>query len=167
MTINKHLRFIGSFVFNCLIAIGGAAVLTSEIRFNRQELQTYAFKVDAADAICALVLGYIVYRSRKYSTAKWIWIAAICWWSPRVFALWLQQHQPLRANVYVIQSVFRDISGAGCPYDRNSCTDWMFYTTPSLRVIFYSAGAWLCSWFRGHDQSKQSELLPRNPVAQS
>jgi len=151
MTINKPLRLVGLFALNCLIAIGGTAVITSEIHFNQHELQTYAFKVDIADSVGALALGYFVYRRWQYSAAKWIWVAGFCWWNQRALALWLQHHGQLAAAVYGSRSVFWDMSGAGCPFDRQSCIDWMLYTTLSLRVCFYSAGAWLCGWFRKHE----------------
>jgi regulator of RNase E activity RraB len=41
-------------------------------------------------------------------------------------------------------SVAWEMSGIGCkPYDR--CTDFLIYTLPSMRLIFYSAGAVCCS----------------------
>lgn len=98
MTINKPLRSVGLFAFNCLIAIGGTAVITSEIHFNQHELQTYAFKVDIADSVGALALGYFVYRRWQYSAAKWIWVAGFCWWIQRALALWLQQHWRTRRH---------------------------------------------------------------------
>lgn len=150
MTIHKPARLVALFVLNCLIAIGGTAVISSEIRFNRHEVKTYAFKEDIAESAAALAVGYFVYHVRQYSVAKWIWVAGLCWWTQRALTYWSHQHGPL-AGGHGAGSVFWHMSGAGCPFDRQSCSDWMFYTTLSLRVCFYSVGAWLCSRFKKHE----------------
>lgn len=150
MTIRKSARLVALFVFNCIIALGATAIISSDIRFNPHATRTFAFKEDVADSIVALGVGYFVYRRWQYASAKWVWIAGLCWWGQRALSLWFHQHGPL-VPLHAGASVFWDMSGAGCPLDRQSCRDWTGYTILSLRVCFYSVGAWLCRWFGKHE----------------
>ena len=149
-TIGKPIRLVGLFVFNCLIALGGTAIISSEIRFNPHDTGTFAVKEDIAESIVALAVGYFVYRIQKYGPPKWVWVVGLCWWSQRALRFWFHQHGPLGA-MNGAASVFWDMSGAGCPLDRQSCKDWTGYTILSLRLCFYSVGAWLCLWSRKHE----------------
>jgi hypothetical protein len=77
-------------------------------------------------------------------------MTAIDRFSQRALRFWLDQHGPLSA-INGGGSVYWEMSGAGCPSDKQSCFDWSIYTILFVRASSYSAGAWFCEWFRKYE----------------
>lgn len=149
MTANGFVRLAGLFLLNCLLAVYATAPFVSLVRLPR-ETPNFVLKQEFAESVIAFVVGYFVYRRWRWTPAKWVWLAGLCWLSQRALRVWLDQHGPLSA-IHGSRSVYWQMSGGGCPYDRESCLDWGFYTILFLRAVFYSAGAWFCAWFRKYE----------------
>jgi hypothetical protein len=86
------------------------------------------------DLFAALLLGFIVYRLFKTETAKWVWIIVGIWFFLRATTL-------LGSS----SSLWSQLSGIGCVNGSQAiaCRNWLLFTTPFVRAMAYSMGAWL------------------------
>jgi hypothetical protein len=119
------------------------------------------------NALASFGLGYSVYRWWKTTPAKWIWVAGLCWFAQRAIRFWWEQR-----TLSVLgggHSIYWEMSGFGCEFERESCLDWLLYTLQFLRTVFYSVGALCCSYAGGRELSLiKSAFLgakPETPAA--
>jgi hypothetical protein len=137
------IRSVGRFLSGLLIAtIGTAAVESSVYGVIRPSMPEMLRMTYLLDATVAFGLGYGVYQ--KWRLAQWPWVGAagVCWFGLGLYRLWA-------AGSPVI---YREISGIGCVYDMSiaSCTYYPIFTSPSLRALFYAAGAFCCLGIRNY-----------------
>jgi hypothetical protein len=72
-------------MINLVIAVFGTAVIESPIssRIKVHTLLGILQQEYVLNAICGCLLGYIVYRRRQPTAAKWLWSVGVGW-----FVLW-------------------------------------------------------------------------------
>jgi hypothetical protein len=148
----KLLRIAGLFLANLFAAVFGTAVMESGIAlkiFHPKTLNGSLLAEEFTSSIVAFVLGFFGYRFLKSATAKWVWIAGLCWFGQRVLGLWLDQ------------SAVRTLTGDhgiaiwGLPWSHPRPDDslglsiWTGFTLPFLRTMFYSGAAFCCSRLGG------------------
>jgi hypothetical protein len=150
MRIARAAQLVASIILNLLAILIGTAVLSSVLGRGLWHLHTIKALLLVSysyDAIAAFCLGFLIYRQFKTTTAKWIWILPAAWFLFRVFTL-------LGGST----SLWSELSGVGCAngLHTSGCVNWFLFTTPFVRSIFYSIGAWLCSRF-GTDKASLIE----------
>lgn len=84
----------------------------------------------------AFLFGYLVFQLRRTVLAKWIWVPGVVWFAYYLIAVYREGW-----------ALWPQFSGAGCIEHRQYgyCYAWFEATTPTLRLIFYSLGAYVCS----------------------
>jgi hypothetical protein len=143
IVVPKPLRIAGLFLANLFAAVVGTAVIEAGISFGISNPKTIGLLV-AKDLIVAFALGYFSYFKLKSATAKWVWVAGLCWFGQRAIGLWLDQGTVRRLTGN------HDMAPSGLLWptaDAQSFSNWITYTIPFIRTVFYSAGAFCCSIF--------------------
>jgi hypothetical protein len=144
MTAAKTVRAVGMFVLNLLLAVVFTNQLASPLlRFDVHSIQTSIVKLDFLNAAVAFGLGYFVYWRWRPVSAKWVWVAGVCWFAQRALLLLFEQRS--MGVLYRDSAVYWRHFGINCGGDFEACRDWLGYTIPSLRTAFYSAGAFLAA----------------------
>jgi hypothetical protein len=140
----KTARAIGAFFLNLLLALVLTGALDYPfIHFDPHSIQTSIVKQDMLDAVAAFGLGYFVYRRWKPVSARWVWVAGLCWFAQGALLLWLEQRS--MGVLYRSNTIYWRHFGISCSSDLfETCRDWIDYTLPLLRTFFYSVGAWCC-----------------------
>jgi hypothetical protein len=141
----KFLRVSGVFLLNVLSASIVSGMLASPFEhFDRNSIHATILRIDLINAIAAFGLGYFVYRRWRSAASKWVWIAGLCWFAQRAVRFWYEQRTFSVIHVYQGTSIFWEMSGNGCEFNFQSCSDFIGYTIPLLRTTFYSLGAFCC-----------------------
>jgi len=145
------VRAAGAFLLNVLVACVATNIITSPFSHasGAAHISQILWKQDRLNALASFVLGYSIYRWRQPASSKWVWVAGFCWFVQRALRFWLEQR-----SFSVLgggQTVYWEMSGFGCAFDRQSCLDWSRYTLQFLRTAFYSAGALCCSYTGGRE----------------
>jgi hypothetical protein len=140
----KTVRAIGAFFLNLLLALVLIDVLVSPfVHFDLQSIQSSIVKQDSLNAVAACGLGYYVYRRWRRVSTQWVWAAGFCWFTHGALLLWFEQRS--MGVLYRSNTVYWQHFGTGCSSGLfESCRDWIDYTLPLLRTVFYSVGAWCC-----------------------
>jgi hypothetical protein len=163
----RMLRAIGMLVGNLLTVMVGISAFVSELYgiFPAQTPGGGLRKETVLSAVVAFGLGYFVYYKWRSASAKWIFVAGLCWFGWGALEFWLGQRD-LRV-VSAGHTVYWEMSGIGCnSFDTQSCLDYIQYTLLLLRTIFYSAGAFCCSRIDPHSFAgiEDTLLRPMHPV---
>jgi hypothetical protein len=91
-------------------------------------------EADLLIAVVAFGLGFAIYRRWQPEVSKWLWLAGVCWYLPRaLLTLKTSQGSVLGGSVGAVSPNFQDL------------VEWVEFTDPCLRTVFYSAGAFCCS----------------------
>jgi hypothetical protein len=141
----KFGRLTGVFLLNVLNASVVSGIVASPFaQFHRDSIRAAVLSDDFINGLAAFGLGYFVYRTWQSTASKWVWIGGLCWFGQRAARFWVEQRTFSVIHVYQTPSIYWEMSGKGCEFDYQSCKDFMVYTTPFLRTIFYSLGAFCC-----------------------
>jgi hypothetical protein len=144
-TSAQFFRVTGVFLVNLVNASIISGILASPLmHFGRDSIHTAILRDELINALAAFGLGYFVYRTWRSAESKWVWIAGLCWFGQRAIRFWYEQRTFSVIHVYQGPSIYWEMSGSGCEFNYQSCSDFMVYTIPFLRTIFYSLGAFCC-----------------------
>ena len=135
--VAKAIRSVGMYVFNLAVAMIGTKV--AEDPFDKfvhfsDGTKAALLKGDFLTVCTAFVLGYFVYYKWHLMSAKWIWVAGVCWFGLR--ALGVLDGPP--------GTLLWEMSKSRAVFGIDVFNDWV-YTAALLRTIAYSAGAVCCS----------------------
>lgn len=146
----RLLSLAPAFFLHLGLAVIGTLIVESpfERAMVGRSVTASLFRVDLLTSVCAFGLGYFVFQRWRPLAAKWVWVVGLCWFSQRVIF-------PPDGNRVVLWEVAATKSALFT--DWAALSNWTLYTLFSLRVIFYSVGAW-CS-------SLRKDLLERRMVA--
>jgi hypothetical protein len=135
-----------AFVLNFLVASLGTQLLTSPFDrpFASADIFHTIVRSDVLSGVAAFGLGWFVYRTRRLTAAKWIWVAGLCFFCYGAIHFTLGQSSSSVLHPEQSHSLYWDMSGLGCRSDAESCRDWAFYTLQFLRTLSYSVGAACC-----------------------
>ena len=117
----KVLRATASFLGNCLTAVIGTAIWNTGLEhvFHPRTIKGIYLTEIALSGVVAFLLGYFVFYKWKSAPAKWVWVVAVIVLAWR--ATLPTPHTPVEmVSLYSL--------------------DWI-----SVRVAFYSLGAWSCA----------------------
>jgi hypothetical protein len=89
---------------------------------------------DFVTTVTAFGLGYCVYAQWQPAASKWLWLAGVCWFTPRALLMLDGTH-----------GSFWEIAGADSRLTTQSLANWFEFTIPFLRTVSYSAGAFCSS----------------------
>jgi hypothetical protein len=147
---SRLVRLALAFFLNVILACVATNILTSPFDHGQVlNISQMIWKTTWLDALAAFGLGYSVYRWWKTPSAKWVWVAGLCWFAQRAIRFWWRQR-----TFSVLgggHSIYWEMSGFGCDFERESCRDWALYTLQLLRTVFYSVGALSCSYAGGRE----------------
>jgi hypothetical protein len=139
------LKAAAVYVLNCVLAV----ILTVEVTSPFHHLPRFSDPVLVMhrelflSAVGAFGVGFSVYWTWRQPASKWVWVAGAFWFAWRAVPLWLEQRaMPFEAG----HTLFGWMSGGECSSRfLQSCLDAIYYSVPSVRVIFFSAGAYCAS----------------------
>ncbi len=147
------LRTFGAFLLNIVIAVFVTAVVISPFAFvlRPHTIQAVLLKGYITSAVVAALIGFFVYRRWGSGSAKWVAVVGVCWFAFRLLTL-------MGGGV---SGMWPEMSGMGCVNGvRNlACMNWLVITLPTLRLISYSLGAWICFWSRSRGDSAFESAL--------
>ena len=130
------------YFFNLAVAMIGTKVAEDPfdhfVHFS-DRTKAAILKGDVLTIGTAFVLGYFVYYKWHLMSAKWIWIAGVCWFGLRAFGV---LHGPPGTLLW-------EMSKSPVVLDIDVFNEWSQFTLPLLRTIAYSAGAVCCFWRSG------------------
>jgi hypothetical protein len=142
----RRLRMACWFFLHCLIASMAPLALSSGlIHSSGWPTVTTVAKHDGVDALFAFGIGWFVYSRKQHDMMKWVWVGGLIWFGLRAIPFTFQNSSVLFADAD--HSVYWEMAGSGCVAgDRQGCSDWIVYFLPLWRTMFYSLGAYFCSW---------------------
>lgn len=125
------------FFLNLFAAIVGTSILQRPfIRYVHfsPPYKTAMLRADLLIALVSFPLGFAVYRRWRPEVSKWLWLAGLCWYVPRALFVLDRDHGSVLDGL-----------GGGSPPNLQDVIEWVEFTDPCLRTIFYSTGAFCCS----------------------
>jgi hypothetical protein len=133
----RCLKFVGSLLINLAAAVIGTAVLDTEVRrlIPTHTVAAIVWKEIILSIVCAVFIGFFMWRTWRSPAAKWIWVLAAPWF---VFGYLTIARS---ANVWGRLSGFSSGSVLSAPDVRTFFT----FTIPLVRAISYSLGAYISS----------------------
>jgi hypothetical protein len=136
------LRVIGFFILDLFTATIGPAIVEAELwRFHSPH--AIVVKEWFLSITLAAFMGYLMYRTWKSNTSKWVWILPALWFGFGVIAY---SGRPLAHSVLGQGDGFwAHFSGVSCGIEPTSCRDFYSFAVPFVRAISYSGGARLAS----------------------
>jgi hypothetical protein len=136
----KSLRAAAVFIGNLLTAIVGTAIIFSPIKdlSHPQKTCDRLLTTDILGAVGAAILGYLVYNKWRMSSARWVWLTGVSWWGLGALHI-----APRNGGDLFFEFFCRTSSG-----DIPNLQDWSSFTTPLVRTVFYSIGAFCCTFIK-------------------
>jgi hypothetical protein len=138
------LRFGGVLLLNTCIAVVGTSAMAAEIgrAFHPHSLYSLVWKLWGLHVVCAMLIGYFMWRTRKAEATKWTWTIPALWLGLRlILALLSREHQ----SVLVTGGVWPQFSGVECENGvrASGCLNLFVFTLPFVASVSYSIGAYL------------------------
>jgi hypothetical protein len=136
VTSNSTIRTMALALLNLVVATVGTGL--AEGAFWRQ-LHVWSLRMtpmlmeNLVSSATAFGLGYSIYAQWQPAVSKWLWIAGLCWFIPHALLM-------LGGS----DGSVLEPAGTNFPADSQDITNWVAFTIPCLRTIFYSLGAF-CS----------------------
>jgi hypothetical protein len=132
----RYVRSVGLFVLNLIAAIFGTAVIEVPIGqlYYPRTINAVLLKGNLLSAACGFAIGFFVFRRWSPGMARWIGLFGVAWFI-------------LGACVDINHgSVWSRMSGMECSEGLHAghCMNWIIFSLPAIRTVFYSAGAWVC-----------------------
>ncbi len=141
----RGLRAGGTFLANALAAWIGTAILeslaSSAIRPFTHSRSSTVIREWICSIVLAALIGVLVQQRWKTSTAKWVWVAGLLWFT---FGL-------AGGLGFPIGSPWRTFSGMACVETQGiPCIQFWDFTVPLIRCASYSIAACLAIRARRH-----------------
>ena len=142
----RALKFGGVLIFNTCVAVVGTSALAAEIGkiFHPHSLSSLLWKLWGLDVLCAMLIGFFMWRTWKTGATKWTWTLPAFWFGWRfILALLLREHQ----TVLMTGGVWSQFSGVDCAngVQQSGCVNLFVFTLPFVSGVSYSIGACLSS----------------------
>lgn len=133
----RTLKFCGALLINLLVAVIGTAVLDTELRrvIPIHTVSAILWKEIVLSVLCAVFLGFFMWRTWRNAAAKWIWVVTALWF---VFGYLMIARSP---NVWGRFSGFG--FGSGSVLSGPDVTTFFVFTIPLIRAVCYSIGAYI------------------------
>jgi hypothetical protein len=140
----RALVFGVALIINSCIAFLCTPLLERGIgmMFHAHSFAALLWKWWTLDPIFAAGLGFSVYRLWKTNAAAWTWVLPALWFGLRFIPAVLSGDNQ---SVMATRSVWSQFSGAECADGLHAlgCRNFMLFTLPFVRGVFYSLGAYL------------------------
>jgi hypothetical protein len=155
----KFIRRAGELFLGWLIAVFGTAVINSPLSklYRPQTINSVLVREFLLSVIVSALLGFFICQRWRMDTAKWVWIFGAVLLGLRSLLLLLGGPE---------RGLWFQISGVACREGfGTACRNYFVVTIPSIRAIFYSAGAWICLLLRtnaGSTTEADSDLATRS-----
>lgn len=137
------------FVLHLLVAVFATRMVESQLPFllHLVDRRNLVLMEDCRGAAIALLSGYLAGLRWEPRIGKWTWVAGLSIFGWHALPA-LLHHDSL--NI--------EFSGGACLSNPASseCSNWMLYTLPLVRTVFYSIGAYAAS--------VRAEARPSNPA---
>jgi hypothetical protein len=91
----------------------------------------------------AAFMGFMMYRSWRSATSKWVWIPLAFWFGLRALPFIFRPHA--RGVLGENSGFWSHFSGAACSVDISHCLDFLVFSVPLIRGLSYSIAALLAS----------------------
>jgi len=85
---SRKLRWLGMFVVDTVLAIFGTAIFEGALyrAIPAHTISAILWKEWCLDISCATLVGFLMYRTWKSSSTKWVWVLPMLWFSFGVLA---------------------------------------------------------------------------------
>jgi hypothetical protein len=139
--LRKGVRAVCGFLLNLVVAAIGTNIVESPYVYLTHPSgmsRGAVLREDLLTSVTAFGLGFFVYWKWQPIASKWLWLAGVCWFGWRALVALDGRHG----------LVLWELSASGIAFslDRLSFENWGGYTLPFLRTVFYSVGAFCCSY---------------------
>jgi hypothetical protein len=145
----RALRFSGLLVVHTTVAIMATAIAVHSIWkvVPAYSISAVLWKECISSAVCAMSIGFGVWRIRQTSVEKWTWVPAAVW-----FALgFLISRGDVWGSLLPVRS--------GSVFDAPDARSFFVFTVPLIRATFYSIGAYTSSMiFSGKVTARNSRV---------
>jgi hypothetical protein len=155
----RGLKFCGALILNTFVALIGTAVLETTVgkAFRPHSLAAILWKEWSLSLLCAVLIGFGMWRTWRMSASKWTWILPGVWFGLRF----------VQVVFFVRGGIWSQFSGTDCENGVHAFGCWNFFafTIPFIRGVAYSIGAFVSSLVspRSNLQTDSSELVPARP----
>lgn len=143
----EHLAGLLGFSF---VAFFGTAILESPFShlYNPHSIFQAFGKAYLLSFVLSALLGYLIYRRWQPSSALWVWLVGVFWFTLRMVALAFTVHA----------SFWQQLTGSVClshvPSISISCTAVLASNLAVLRPFAFTFGAILCAALRPNGSRK-------------
>jgi len=139
--MRKLLKNMAVFLMNALTAAIGTDWFSYTVRPFFHRPQDFAASMRSEDYISAAVatlLGFVVFSIWKSRSAKWVWVAGLCFFGWRATELWIGP------SILAPRTLFWEFTRAAA-WDPLEIAKNFPFSLVLIRTVFYSAGAAVCS----------------------
>ncbi len=144
-----NLRWLGVFVLDTILAVYGTAI--SEGPFYRaipaHTISIILWKSWYLDIAFATLIGFLMYRTWKSNSTRWVWVLPALWFGLGVL---VRGSRPLPSALYEdspFEYFWTQFSGIDCKNGTKSlgCMKFFLFSVPLVRGISYSIGGLVSS----------------------
>jgi hypothetical protein len=138
------LRALVVLLGNLATAVIGTAIWLTPIEgsfFDPMNLARSLRWGDLLSAVVPFLLGSFVWWRWRYQSAKWIGALGICWFAFRAVQIVFGVAPPARFG-----GILWEFSGNDSVPPMSAFNEWVVYTLPLVRTVFYSTGAMCCDY---------------------
>jgi hypothetical protein len=141
----RHLRWLGFLALNTALAIFATPIFEGALyrAIPVHTISAILWKEWCLDITCATLIGFLMYRTWKSSSTKWVWVIPTLWFGFGVLVNGGLRHTD---TVLYQDSAFRhfltQFSGTDCKNGSRSpgCLNFFLFSVPFVRAVFYSIG---------------------------
>jgi hypothetical protein len=156
----RVLKFCGALIFNAFVALIGTAVLETSVgkAFRPHSLAAILWKEWSLSLLCAVFIGFFMWRTWRMCASKWTWILPGVWFGLRF----------VQVAIFVRGGIWSQFSGTDCDNGVHAfgCRNFFVFTIPFIRGVAYSVGAFVSSLLAPPElqsATESSKLVPTPP----
>ncbi len=146
------LKVFGLLLVNIVVAVIGTAILDTAIgkTFHAHSLDAILWKEWSLSIGCAAVIGFGMWRTWRSDVAQWTWVLPAVWFGIK-FILAIGKG-----------SLLFQFSGKACVDGVRpiGCINFLVFTIPFIRGVFYSLGAYASSVFHNAQRPQDAAAPP-------
>jgi hypothetical protein len=141
---SRKLRWLGMFVLDTTAAVFGTAIFESALyrAIPVHTILAILWKIWCLDITCATLIGFLMYRTWKSNSTKWVWVLPMLWFCLGVLVRGFRHSGNILYQDSAVGYFLTQFSGVDCKNGSRSpgCLNFFLFSIPLVRAIFYSIG---------------------------
>jgi len=144
--VSRFFRTVSMFLMDMLTVVIVPTILKEPLSsvLPLRSISAVILREWCLGPVIAAVLGFLMYRTLKSATSKWVWTIFALLFAV-VAIVYLSEHGP-QSVLWEHTSFWSWFSGSACVARKAGCRAFFAFTVPLIRSLSYSAAALFASW---------------------